>query len=96
MLSDDDFYNSILDYLNEGAELDLSGTAILVDESTVNPDENTDYSDETTSTDLSESKEKLMYTVDIQHSRLSIMFSRSMKQSYVLIRGRTVSTLPKI
>lgn len=63
MLSDDDFYNSILDYLNEGAELDLSGTAILVDESTVNPDEKTDHSDETTSTDLSDSKEKLMYTV---------------------------------
>lgn len=61
MLADDDFYKSVVDYLADGVNLDLSGTAILVDESTVNEDKQTDS--ENSEGDTADSSEKLMYTV---------------------------------
>lgn len=61
MLADDDFYKSVVDYLADGVNLDLSGTAILVDESTVNEDKQTDS--ENSESDTADSSEKLMYTV---------------------------------
>lgn len=64
MLADDDFYKSVVDYLADGVNLDLSGTAILVDESTVNEDKQTDSeNNENGDGDTADSTEKLMYTV---------------------------------
>lgn len=64
MLADDDFYKSVVDYLADGVNLDLSGTAILVDESTVNEDKQTDSeNNENGDDDTADSTEKLMYTV---------------------------------
>lgn len=64
MLADDDFYKSVVDYLADGVNLDLSGTAILVDESTVNEDKQTDNeNNENGEGDTADSSEKLMYTV---------------------------------
>lgn len=64
MLADDDFYKSVVDYLADGVNLDLSGTAILVDESTVNEDKQTDSeNNENSESDTADSSEKLMYTV---------------------------------
>lgn len=64
MLADDDFYKSVVDYLADGVNLDLSGTAILVDESTVNEDKQTDSeNNENGEGDTADSTEKLMYTV---------------------------------
>ncbi len=50
MLSDQELYEYIADYLEAGATLNMDGSAVLIDESTINPDNDENQSDEDSET----------------------------------------------
>ncbi len=61
MLADDDLYNYVIDYLDEGVNLDTQGTGVLIGEDVINKE--TDESSEVTETQKFTSGEKIMYSV---------------------------------
>lgn len=61
MLADDDLYNYVMDYLDEGVNLDTQGTGVLIGESVINKE--TDENGEATETQEFTSGEKVMYSI---------------------------------
>ena len=61
MLADDDLYNYVMDYLDEGVNLDTQGTGVLIGEDVINKE--ADENGNATETQKFTSGEKVMYSV---------------------------------